>query len=349
MSARTSWLLLLMAPLACGGTDHPLGPGPAASATPVARAAASAPASASAAVDPGPPPGPNTDVVLGTTAFHITSDHGPERQLLRATSGDPWVVHYGSGGRLLVRSVKSGKTVRVLPAPQPASYTHKRRPFRFAVSPDGKRFAQGCGPTWIHGTQGQQRLARLEVRPPPKPKPKPEPKPRPKVKRAGRSGGGGAALYRRPRVTHGTCAIFSPDGGEVATADSMGLHFWDTIAFKQRGTVKSLPSSYEALAYSSDGNRLAAISRGKVYVVDAAALKVASTHPTKAKSVGFLPDGRLVLGHKGGLDLFDPTSAQATEHLAGEAGETYGALAVAPDGKTGEGRDAVLRHREYVE
>jgi len=310
----------------------------------VVTAAASAGATSTAAVDPGPPPGPNTDVTLGTTSFRITSDYGPERQLLRATTGEPWVAHYGWGGRLLVRNVESGKTVVVLPAAQPASYTHKRRPFRFAVSPDGRLFAQGCGPTWLHGVEGQQRLARLEVKPPPKPKPKPRPKPRRTARGSGGlSGGrggaavrGGAIAYRRPRVTNGACAIFTPDGGEVATADSMGLHFWNASSFKLRGTVKQLPSSYDALAYSPDGKQLAGIARGQVYVVDSGTLKVKSTHPTTAKSVGFLPDGRLLLGTKGRLELFDPTSAQATERIAGEANETYSALAVAPDGKSAD-------------
>jgi WD40 repeat protein/serine/threonine protein kinase len=143
-----------------------------------------------------------------------------------------------------------------------------------------------------------------------------------------------------------TSAVFSPDGGRIASASgnparvppqSGDVKVWDAATGRELFSFRPPIGCVTGVAFSPDGRQLALASTGKlVQLCDAATgqeVRTLKGHQDFVYCAAFSPDGRhLASGDTGGITiLWDPATGQPVRTLLAHADAIFG-LAFSPDG-----------------
>ena len=215
-----------------------------------------------------------------------------------AQSSDGRLLAVPCGSNILLFETSSGKLRRTLTG-------HTDDAYRPAFSPDGKRLASGSFNrilrVWDIATGREQLTLTDHAHAVWCVAYDPEGKRLVSADEGGnvkvRDADGRVALLLKGHTVGVNQLAFSPDGKRLATASLDGTcKVWDTEIWKE---VRSLPANgktFEAVAWSRDGKRLAAGDDTKVIVWDAESFETLHTLPTPGKGLlAFSPDGRTLL------------------------------------------------------
>jgi WD40 repeat protein len=136
-----------------------------------------------------------------------------------------------------------------------------------------------------------------------------------------------------------TDVAFSPDGRAVAAAAGATVAIWDTSDGTGRLSVGVSSGKVDAIAFSPDGDDLAAVTNmGTVVIWNARTGRLtarARPRTGPVNTLAFSPDGRLLAtaGNDGDINLWDPVNLYGKGVLAGPVGSVE-ALAFSPDSQT---------------
>jgi WD40 repeat protein/serine/threonine protein kinase len=148
-----------------------------------------------------------------------------------------------------------------------------------------------------------------------------------------------------------SCTAFSPDGKTLVGACADGtLRLWDPEDGREEHRFTSPPRAVSGVAFSKDGNLLAAVSPdkdGSVKIWNVASGAVLhSWQDTAMSAAAFRPDGRaLAVGHADGtIGLWDLAAGKKERTLSGHSAWVQ-SLKFTPDGKTliSCGQDGTVR------
>jgi len=146
---------------------------------------------------------------------------------------------------------------------------------------------------------------------------------------------------------------FAPDGKLLATGEGPDVRLWDPVAGKALRvlTAKEQQQRINSLAFSSDGQTLAAASDSKTIVLwdptKGEVRRQLDTTDSAIDSVAFSPDGKQLLtgGRTGGVQLWDIASGKVVRPFGEQKGWVM-SVAIAPDGKlaasSGQGENVRL-------
>jgi WD40 repeat protein len=155
---------------------------------------------------------------------------------------------------------------------------------------------------------------------------------------------GGVELPPWPAVSPGHLAI-SADGRTLASAhplsslarvDPFHVGLWDVAAGRLTGRLLGPRESFDGLAFSPDGTRLAAVSHQALWLWELPSGCVLAEHPSRKfyTGVAYAPDGRLVAtsGNDGAVRLWDGRTGVPRGAFEWELGKAL-CVAFAPDGQ----------------
>ena len=161
----------------------------------------------------------------------------------------------------------------------------------------------------------------------------------------------GMMLHHIPSIS---ALVFSPDGKKLVSGTMGGkVQMWDAetgVALapflagqNMEEAVKGGPGNFTvtyhdiitALAFSSDGTRLAVGSERKIRLLGSSKQPRLKDVPPSTKSLAFSPDDTVLVAglRNGGIELFDMTTGEKITTLNGHT-STVETLVFSPDGKT---------------
>ncbi len=150
----------------------------------------------------------------------------------------------------------------------------------------------------------------------------------------------GQQVVEKIRLGRGSAehVVYSPDGGTLAVASSVGVWLYQAsaLATETEPPLISTPAAAEALAFSPDGATIAIASDSQIFLWDVASQQISHSFKIKAdaNAIAFSPDGSLLainLGYNG-ISLWDLQANVEQTTLSGNL-QRDAALVFSPDGQ----------------